>query len=257
MRLKPAILFVQNANLILILGLLAGVFALVSRSGDGKILVFEVLIAIPFLLAFFFRMVIINIYLKKCKYPVPFLAVLDKLGLAKDFDINWSADAEKDVVKPTYSTETFLTDNHLITEIGAKKLKPPSFHISIGAALVAFFFLGRTYTMQQKPILFGSILFFLVVNIIGGLKGKTKQNDSSSTVRFTDKGLFVNDEFFDWKDIYDWNYTVRGKTSPNQMIINYYGQDRNIQEAAINIDEINTDKIDLLLLLTHFKAKYG
>ncbi len=33
--------------------------------------------------------------------------------------------------------------------------------------------------------------------------------------------------------------------------------DKNIREADIRIDELNIDKIDFFLLLSHYKGKYG
>ena len=85
MKLKNTIQIIEYSNQALIIGLFIGVFAIVSRVGDGKLLFFEMLFAIPFLFAFFFRKTFINIYLRKSLYPGVFYSVLDKLGLTKKF----------------------------------------------------------------------------------------------------------------------------------------------------------------------------
>ena len=90
MKLKPAIKLIENANGALLIAAFIGVIAIVTKSGDAKILIFEILFAVPFLLAYYFRIALINLYLKKCKYPVVFLSVLDKLKLAEDLETKWS-----------------------------------------------------------------------------------------------------------------------------------------------------------------------
>ena len=88
-------------------------------------------------------------------------------------------------------------------------------------------------------------------------KGKKQQDDTEPIVRFTEKGLFINDGILDWKDIFDWDYEAGGKNESSRIRINFYDKEKNIFETVADLGKINCDKIDFMLLLTHFKAKYS
>lgn len=257
MKLKKTIQIVEYSNLALFVGLFIGVLALVSKSPDGKFLVFELLFAIPFLLTFFFRKFLIIQYLKKSKYPGAFYSVLDKLGLIQNLEIDLTDELLNEIYKPGYPTGEFLDDNNLITEIGEKKIQLPFIKICIGLSIVGFFYFGQKFKFQEKPSLFISLIIFLIMNVYLWTKGKKQQNDNDPVVKFTDKGLYLNSQMFDWKSIYDWSYQAGGKNRSDSVIINFYDKDQNIQEVIANLSIINTDKIDFLLLMTHFKGKYG
>lgn len=257
MRLKRTIQIIEFSNTALIIGLFIGVFTLVSKAQDGKFLVFEMLFAVPFILTFFFRKLIINIYLKKSLYPGAFYSVLDKLGLTRNLEISLTDDLLNEIYKPNYSTNQFLNDNNLKTEIGAKKIQLPFIVLSIGLGLIGLFYFGQKFKFQDKPIIFVMLLLFIAMNIYLWTKGKKQQNDNDPIAFFKDSGLELPDTKLNWKDIYDWNYQAGGKNESSKILINYYDSAKNIQEAVADLSQINIDKIDFLLLTTHFKGKYG
>jgi len=259
MKLKKAIQIVEYSNIALLVGLFIGVLALVSKSPDGKFLIFELLFAFPFLLTFFFRKLLINQYLKKSKYPGAFYSILDKLGLTQNLEINLTDDLLNEVYKPSYSTDEFLNDNNLKTEIEAKKIQLPLILICIVLSIIGLFYFRQKIKFQENPLLFIGIFIFLILNVYLWTKGKQKlKNNNDPIVKFIDKGLYLNSRRFDWKSIYDWNYQPGGKNESDKLIIiNYYDKDQSIQETVANLSSINSDKIDFLLLMTHFKGKYG
>lgn len=215
------------------------------------------LFAVPFILTFFLRKLIINIYLKKSLYPGAFYSVLDKLGLTRNLEITLTDDLLNEIYKPNYSTNQFLTDNNLKIEIGAKKIQLPFIAISIGLGLVGLFYFGQKFKFQEKPIIFIMLLLFIAMNAYLWTKGKKQQNDNEPIAFFKDSGLELPDTKLNWKDIYDWSYQAGGKNESSKIIINYYDSDKNIQETVADLSQINIDKIDFFLLMTHFKGKHG
>jgi hypothetical protein len=257
MKLKKTIQIIEYSNIALLIGLFIGVFALVAKSPDGKFLIFEMLFAIPFILTFFFRKVIVSVYLRKSKYPGAFYSVLDKLGLTHNLEIDLTDDLLNEIYKPSYSTNEYLRDNALNTEIGEKRISLSLPIISIGLGIFALLYLGQKVKFQNKPLLFVSIVVFIVLNFYLWTKGKKHKNDDAPVVRFTEKGLYLNSQMFDWKSIYDWSYQAGGKNESDKIIINYYGHEQNIEQTIANLSSMNADKIDFLLLMTHYKGKYG
>jgi hypothetical protein len=257
MKLKRTIQIIEFSNTALIIGLFIGVFSLVSKAKDGKFLVFEMLFAIPFILTFFFRKFIINIYLKKSLYPGAFYSVLDKLGLTRNLEISLTDDLLNEMYKPNYSTNKFLNDNNLKTEIGIKKIQLPFIVVSIGLGFVGLYYFGQKLKFEDKPIVFIMLLFFIAMNSYLWTKGKKQQNDTGPIAFFKDSSLELPNIELNWKNIYDWSYRAGGKNESSNIIINYYDADKNIQETVADLSQINIDKIDFLLLMTHFKGKYG
>ena len=257
MRLKPALQIIEFSNLALIIGLIMCVISIATNSRDGKFFILELLIAIPFLLAFFFRLILINFYLKICKYPVVFLAVLDKLNLSNNLDIKLSEQAEKDFYKPTYPTDSFLLDNNLITKIGPKKSESFYIWITITIILIGLSQLASKTKFLQYPFPFISLLITLIICLYFLAKKKKQIDDINPLVQFTEKGICIKDDWIDWKNVFDWNYVPGCKGFSDQIIISYYDPDKNMLAKEIDLGFINSNKIDFILLLTHFKAKYS
>lgn len=259
MKLKKAIQIIEYSNLLLLVGLFIGVLAVVQQSRDGKFLVFEMLFAIPFILTFFFRKIIVNLFLKKSKYPGAFYAVLDKLGLAHNLEIDLTDELLDEIHKPRYSTDDFLRDNDLITEIGSKKVSIPFPLIFCLLSLFAFLYLGKNGTFQNMPLLLIVFAGSVVVNFYIWVKArKSGSNDNAPLVKFNANGLFLTGgRRLDWKSIYDWNFDAGGKTRSAEITVNYYNEEGQIQDVDVNLSLLNIDKVDFLLLIAHFKGKYG
>jgi len=257
MKLKRTIQLIEFSNTALIIGLFIGIFALVSKAKDGKFLAFEILFAVPFILTFFLRKLVINIYLKRSMYPGVFYSVLDKLGLTRNLEINLTDDLLNEIYKPNYSTNQFLSDTNLKTEIGTNKIQLPFTIISIGLGFVGLFYFGEKFRFQDKPAILIMFLLFIAMNVYLWTKGKKQQNDNEPIAFFKDAGLVLPGAKLNWKDIYDWSYQAGGKNESSKIIINHYDPDKNIQETVADLSQINIGKIDFLLLMTHFKGKYG
>ncbi len=255
MKLKKTIQIIEFSNTALIIGLFIGVFALVSKASDGRFFIFEMLFAIPFVLTFIFRQIFINIYLKKCMYPGVFYSVIDKLGLTEKIEISLTDELLNEIYKPNYSTNQFLNDNNLKTEIGSKKIKLPFIGLSIGLGIAALYYIGEKFTFQDNPLIFVTPLLFIGINIYLWTKGKKQQNDDEPIAFFRESGLMLFNTELTWKDIYDWHYQSSDKSS--KIVINHYDGSKNIHETIADLSHLDIDKINFLLLMTHFKGKHG
>jgi hypothetical protein len=257
MRIKRTIQIIQNANSILIIGLIVAGLSLFAKSQNGKLIAIEMPVAIIFVLTFFFRKLIVNYYLKKSKYPGVFYSVLDKLGMTHHLEIGLTDDLLNEIYQPTYSTNEFLNDNNINPIIGRKKISTWIVIFTIGSGIVGLIYLSKKIKFRDQPFVFIGLAVFIVIAFYAWRKLKRQRDDDSAYARFTEKGLYINDDMIDWKSIYDWSYEPGHENDTGKIVINYYDKDKNIQEIDASLSSMNTDRIDFLLLLTHYKGKYG
>lgn len=256
MKLKRTIQFIEYSNFLAFIGLIIGVIAFTTGAKDHLFIILEWTLAAGFLLLFVFRKLIVTVCMKKSTYPGVFYSVLDKLKLTEKLEIHLSDELLDEIYNPRYSTHQFISDNNLQTAIGHKK-QGLSFLILPVVAGVAIALLNK------QPLTSGSTLFtygLLLLSTLIGLyqwrRYRQQQPDHHPLVLFTEKGLILQDKELSWKDIYDWNYEPNSdKTS--KVIVRHYDAGKNIREDFADLSKIDIGKIDFLLLMTHFKGKYG
>lgn len=73
---------------------------------------------------------------------------------------------------------------------------------------------------------------------------------------FDEKGLQYKNQLIPWTRLYDWTYAKGGRYRSATIIINYYNETGEIQEDTIYLT-LGRSAINILLLITHFKGKYG
>jgi hypothetical protein len=254
MRLKIAISFIESTYQVL------GFLALVCIAGSffwlkGTALALTIIISLGVLIAvFFLKVKLINIYLRRCKYPNEFLSVLDQLKLMDDIQINWSNDG---VRNSNDLTDQFLKDNNLATEIGKKKASIP-----FAITMVIFSTGGLVYFSQKdlnggKELLMGLLTVSLLMSFYLLARGRKQQNDNEPILIFNRQGFFFDDIKIQWDKIRFWKYKDGHNDSKGYIVINYESANNSNEELNANLDDLNIDRIDFLLLLTHFKAKYA
>ena len=258
MKLKRTIQIIEYSNIALIVGLFIVVLSIVFRSNDGKFLVFEMLFAFPFILGFFFRKLVVKRKLRNTKYPGIFYSVLDKLGLTHNLEIELTDELLNDMYKSSLPTKEFLDDNNLKTEFDRKKPESPWIMIVSTLVFLALIFFGRNTQTNITPTVAICLFFLIGYNIYSFIKTKRDFDDNIALLKFTSNGLSIKDRFIDWKDIYDWTYQIASRSEPAKFIINHYhGNDRNIQDSVVSLSEVNINKLDFLMLVAHYKARYG
>lgn len=254
MRLQPAISFVESTYSMLaflaVIGIIASCFTL-----KGIALVITIIALLCVIAALFFlKLKMINFYLERCKYPYEFLAVLDQLKLLEDIKINWSPDGARN---SNHLTKQFLDDNNLVTEIGKRKLNFPAMALSLIACLGCMIYLGYQDHFQGKSTVIAILTIFLGVNIYLLARGRKWSNDEEPLLIFNEKEISYEGNKIGWDRVDAWKVKDVGGDSQRYIIIKYNDASNVSQELTLPLHQLNVERIDCLLLLTHFKSKYG
>jgi hypothetical protein len=259
MRLTTIIKFIESSYgslaFISLFGFGASFFLL-----KGEMLILTIILFLALMIvAFFVKLNLINLYLKKGKYSYEFLSVLEQLDLTRDIQINWGEDLMYGPNKSELLTKEFLEDNNLITEIGAKKINITftsimSF-ILIALPIIGIVYFNKKFTFQERPSIFILLGILLISSLYSLTKNKKRQNSEEVILAFKEKGLLLNGNLYNWISIKEWKHKVGSEHSSGEMQITH-GSFEN-EKIKANLDEIDIDRIDFMLLLTHFKAKYG
>jgi len=81
------------------------------------------------------------------------------------------------------------------------------------------------------------------------------ENFTRAILQFTNSHLFFHRERLTWLQILDWEVITEKAPQLTYISIEYYDNEKNI--CKTNLKDVAIHKIDCLLLLTFFKAKYG
>jgi len=196
MKLKTAIYIIDSIYGFFIISGLLGIVVCIVTLKEVALVIGILTVITLFFAARFIKVRLINLYLKKCKYPFEFLSVLEQLSLTKDLQINSEFD------KSQLETEQFVADNKLTLDI------------------------GKSASNYHQPI-----------------------------ISFKEKGLFLDSEQYDWTNITEWGF-IDSDTSAGRMEITYH-KNNPPKKLIIDLNRNYVNRIDLMLLLAHFKAKYG
>lgn len=254
MKLKTAILLVDISVGFLILPAMLGIVYCFMVLKGGAIVIGCLSILILFVCAFLLKKNLINYYLKRCKYPREFLSVLEKRGIMSDLQISWGDDVNKAAEEPQVITQRFLADNNLSTKFGSPQNEwlLPSVVSAMSAA--GLFFFTRDANIGDNILLIFIVAALLVGNVyLWTHRTKAASNDKK-VVSFEAEGLFMNGDKYDWQQIEDWGVLSSDTSSELEIL---YNRDGKGQKVLFNMEQTNASEIELLLLLSHFKAAYG
>jgi len=255
MRIKFIISFIESTyrifGLIAVVGIFASFFFV-----EGVALAITIISFLAVLVIIFFLKVrMINFYLKRCRYPNEFLSVLEHLDLMEDLEINWSNEGARN---SNLFTQQFLDDNKLPTEIGKKKISVPYAIFMCFTSIVLFIYFTQDNSIKNKNVVMLAPLALLGMSIFLLIRGKKQQNDNEPILIFGDKALMLDENKLPWEKINFWQYKEGNKDdSKGYVLISYQDANNVLKELKADLDMLNIDRIDFLLLMSHFKAKYG
>lgn len=217
MKLKRAIQRIETSYTVFIILALSAAGSFLLFSGTERVIAILSLLILSGII-FLIRIQLVNSALKRCIYPYEFLSVLKQMNLLKGMEINPGDDLINGQDFSDAYTQQFLADNRLPT--GIRLRKPDTIRTS-----------GKQYSYE--PV-----------------------------IQFTEKGLLLRDRLYAWTSIRQWKVTGERKhtTFPYYSLGSMqitYEKDNQSQTVAVNLNNVLIDKIDFLLLLTHFKAKYS
>ena len=256
MKLKTAITIIEGSYISLVITAMLGIIASFFLAKREYLVFIIVSLCALMVIAFLLKLNLIRLYLKKCKYPYEFLSVLEQLKLTNDIQINWG-DLINGPEKSQLYTQQFLEDNNLATEIGERKKNPiPLVLMLVGSSLFGLLYFSQKTSLKSQPVIFIMLGLILFSGLYLWSKAKKTENSDSPLLLFTGKGLTLDGITYHWNNIKTWIYEGGGENSKGQIVISYENAGGGYSLVNADLDLLNIDKLDMLLLLTHFKAKY-
>ncbi|MDO6432611.1 hypothetical protein Q4E93_18540 [Flavitalea sp. BT771] len=197
MRIKTAVRLITNAQLLLLLGIVAAIAAILSWSREGRALALEFSLGGGGVLLFFSRSIMVSLALRTSKYPGVLYAILEEMKQTQRLDITLTDAMLDEIHRPPYPTAQLLQDN---------KIHP---------------------------------------------KGEDE-------FQFTEQGLHFPGVIVPWRNIAEWKYLRGDGESPSgYMLITISHADDETSHGYIPLETLQIDRIEMLIVLIHFKGKYG
>ncbi|MET0393710.1 MAG: hypothetical protein ABW019_11245 [Chitinophagaceae bacterium] len=89
-----------------------------------------------------------------------------------------------------------------------------------------------------------------------GFRSINWHRQDGTALSFRENGLVLDDQLYTWPGIQQWGYDGDEEDSRGKIDIVYKKGDAGITLTA-SLDHIRINRLDFLLLLAHFKARYG
>ena len=254
MKTKTAIRVIDNLNTGGILGLILLFISFLVKFKGTTVNIPLMVISLLLTCCFFIKNVLFNQFLKKVEYPGIMFAVLTKLNDTATSNLELTDDLLNEVYKPAHDKNKFLDDNNLKTEIGKSKFELPSAAFAFIFSMALFVFVSSTTSFTKEPLFYLGCLGLLIGNTFYFFSEKKRYNDKTPIIRFEDKGIHLQDEFIDWKSIDDWKFVSGGKYTRAKVVLYYHGSRKDMKEATITPEELNAGYVDILMLLSFYRA---
>jgi hypothetical protein len=254
MNTKKSLRIIESLGTVGMVGIILLILAFGLKFQEGHFNIPLLVLAVFLSTCYLIRNFIISTFLRKVSYPGIMYAVLDKLFDTSKFGIELSDELLNEVYHPHYTTEAFLSDNKLLSHIGRNKLRFPWAIISFLASAALFIFISSRTSFLKEPFLNLVLLSLVVGNLLLFFSERKKLNDPTPLLRFEDKGLFNREQFIAWKDIVDWKFESGSKYSSPRIMVSYQDEQGQLCETSIVPDEVNADRIEILMLLSFFKT---
>jgi hypothetical protein len=258
MKVKTAIRIIDYSDLFAVAGILLLFISFVAKQKDGWINYIVFGISVVSVCSYFVRRLLITNFLKRTRYPGVFYSVLDKMKLNHKLEIPLTDELLNDIYRPAYTTNEFVADNQLKTEIGSNKFPYVYIVLIIGFSSLGLLYFASKLTSETMPIGFSlSVIGLLIASGIA-YKSRSPHNDPKPIAIFSENEFKVRGTAIQWGDLFDWAYYHDRKGFESTVTLHYYSADKTItNELKVFLSELNISHIDFMLLLTHFKAKYG
>jgi hypothetical protein len=254
MKTKTAIRIIDNLNTAGILGVILLFLSFLAKLKATNVNIPLMAISLVLICCFFIKNVLLNQFLRKGQYPGVMFTVLTKLNDTAAANIELTDDLLNDVYKPAYDKNKFLDDNNLKTEIGRSKFEFPSATFAFIFSVALFVFVSSTTSFTKEPLFYLGCLGLLIGNTFYFFSEKKRYNDKTPVIRFEDKGIYLQGQFIDWKSVDDWKFVSGGKYTRAKVVLSYRDNRQDMKEATIAPEDLNADYVDILMLLSFYKA---
>ncbi|MGF7232199.1 hypothetical protein [Arachidicoccus sp.] len=259
MCVKNSIRFLEHSSFIAATGFILLVLA--CNGGDqigGDLHLVTFAVSVVLILISLFKNSIIRYQLSRSEHKNLFYYIIERMQLDENFSFTNEQMRNASLNYRDYSTNDFLRDNSLSTQIGSRKSKSWRIIITYVVFLIGMLLISRIFSLD-----FDNCAMFVILGAIGigyyFLFSDTKRGSSKEEplISFHPSCLNIFNKKISWDNLLDWRYNEGGKDR-NSSVTLYY-QNANLDMKTINIElkTLNISKIDLVLLLSVFKEKYG
>jgi hypothetical protein len=205
------------------------------------------------------RKLLIRRLLNKVEYPGPLYSASDKSGMLTSMGFYPKQEVLDDLYEPFYPTDSFLADNGL---------SPIIYRIRKSAQTVSA-------VLAMLPIAIGAVLYFsnreiLQVAVILSLYGiylipiffndqlrRMADKSIGALYTFSPEGLYTRYGLVPWKNVYDWEYVKGAQRGQLHIVLSLIEPLDGDKKVFFGVNEMAIVQTDFLLLLAHYKYKYG
>ena len=260
MSIKNSLRFVEYSSVFVLCGFLLMVLSLMGADqAQMHVNLYMLGFSGVLFLIYIFKDKIIRNRLKRSRYKNMFWQILEKIHLSDNilldipsepFQVIWETDSNQQL-------DAFIIDNSLNTRIGRKRTYDFVIWMVIGIFLTAVFVANQILSLNTSDTTIIAILGLMCI-VFSYLFGNYNFFRSEGVaLEFTPYGLLVENQTIVWDKVIDWQYQRRDATNNSSIIIYYYNTFLEVESVRLELYQLNARKIDLVLLLSHFKETYG
>lgn len=217
-------------------------------------------LAIVFSLIYLFRGNILNYLLQKSKYNKLFYTIMDKIQVSDNYSLEGMQQCILPAIGSHFSVEEFLKENRLKTIIGKRKI----INYKVIGTYFLFTFLmiliSKLLHVDGKSITFYLVLGYIMIGMYFLFNNSNVQEDSGDIIMaFRPEYLQLLGKHISWKNILDWEYQNNNEQKHNNSTITIYYENaiNSCDSISLEMEQLNIDKIGLIMLLAMFKTTYG
>ncbi|HTN35611.1 MAG TPA: hypothetical protein VL053_00975 [Arachidicoccus sp.] len=262
MSIKNSIRFVEYSSVFVLGAFLLMVLSLVGSEDATVHINFWLLGASGVLfLIYLFKDKIIQFRVGRSKYRNLFWQVIEKIHLTENVVMEDTVQPGNQVTRLTGETsegiDNFIKENGLSTRVGKRRTQEFLIWTVIILFLLVIISVRQFFTMDGSNTTLLLILGIMCI-AFGYIFGNFRfGNVKEISIEFTQKALVIKDKSISWNSVIDWQYNRRDVTNNASITIFYFNTFLDVESINIELFQLNIRKIDLVLLLSHFKEKYG
>ena len=255
MPLKKLLRLIEIFDTLFYIGVFLTIVAIILIIAKGEFYSLLIFVGLGTLLFKSLRTYLFRTALNNTQYPDTLISVVNQIGIdsiENTFNENFSFYED---LPFDYTTDKFLTDNKLNTEIGRRKWQYELKILLFVIATLLFLFLLRTidfHLAMPAFIVSAILLLFLFWQFV--IKRQNKE-ETSPLATFSKAGLHLEGKLIGWNSIQSWEFFRGWRYSPGYIEIKHGKTE--LAKDYIMLNKVNSSYIDILILLYHFKKLYG
>jgi hypothetical protein len=263
MNVKTNIRLIGHIRLFLLLGFLLLFLSWATFNDNNSVHLIGLVTGSGCILLFLSRNWLVVWSLKHSPHPDLLYTVLEKMGFAGGLRLSLADGKMDDSAgmstsgkngSPKYSTVQFLADNELDTDIGLRQARLRRVMLMFVPTVGFFIYCLLSDNLYSgTEILIGGMVMIQML-VLSNIKRKAR--NSQPLVRFMTAGLLYEGILIPWESIDHWEY-IRDAHFHGIIMIRYGDPHQAMQQTAIDLATLHTNKIDFLLLMTWFIANEG